>query len=262
MNLIQSARPRHGLQTTSVGTRERRQREVAEREDLFLDAALELIRQDGLLNLQMSRIAEKSEYAVGTLYLHFASKEDLLLALVTRFFREYIELVKLAQAWKASSRDRMFAVGVADMMFAHRYPDYSRIAQYSVCEVAWQAASAERRQAFLEANDPLAEIVAGIVEDARRIGDLEATGQTAQEMAIGVWALCNGYHNFSHAEGILADFSVHDPYLLMCRHLQGLLDGFRWKPISDVTDDAALDALIDRVCREVFNEECDEHKGS
>ncbi|TDU22467.1 TetR family transcriptional regulator [Panacagrimonas perspica] len=245
-----------------MGTRERRQREVAEREDLFLDAALELIRQDGLLNLQMSRIAEKSEYAVGTLYLHFASKEDLLLALVTRVFREYIELVKLAQAWKASSRDRMFAVGVADMMFVRRYPDYFRIAQYSVCEVAWQAASSERRKAFLDANDPLVEIVAGIVEDARRVGDLEAAGQTAQEMAIGVWALCNGYHNLSHAEGILADFSVHDPYLLMCRHLQGLLDGFRWKPISDVADAAALDALIERVCREVFNEECNETQGS
>ena len=66
-----------------MGTRERRQREVAEREDLFLDVALELIRQDGLLNLQMARIAEKSEYAVGTLYLHFASKEDLLVALAT-----------------------------------------------------------------------------------------------------------------------------------------------------------------------------------
>jgi AcrR family transcriptional regulator len=240
-----------------MGTRERRQREVAEREDLFLDTALELIRQDGLLNLQMARIAEKSEYAVGTLYLHFASKEDLLLALITRVFRDYIGLVRQAEAWKAPSRDRMFAVGVADMVFVRRYPDYFRIAQYSLCEVVWKAASPERRQAFMEANDPLVEIVAGIVEDARRAGDLEPAGQTAQEMAVGVWALCNGYHNLVHAEGILDDFSVHDPYPLMCRHLQGLLDGFRWKPISQPADAAAFDALIERVRREVFDESCD-----
>ena len=240
-----------------MGTRERRQREVAEREDLFLDVALELIRQDGLLNLQMARIAEKSEYAVGTLYLHFASKEDLLLALITRVFRDYIGLVRRAEAWRAPSRDRMFAVGVADIVFVRRYPDYFRIAQYSLCEVVWQAASPERRQAFLEANDPLVEIVAGIVEDARRAGELEPAGQTAQEMAVGVWALCSGYHNLAHAEGILDDFSVHDPYPLMCRHLQGLLDGFRWKPISQPGDAAAFDALIERVCREVFDESCD-----
>ena len=34
-----------------MGVRERRKREIAEREDLFLDAAFDLIRQDGLLNL-------------------------------------------------------------------------------------------------------------------------------------------------------------------------------------------------------------------
>lgn len=241
-----------------MGTRERRQRAVAEREDLFLDAALELIRQDGLLALQMARIAEKSEYAVGTLYLHFASKEDLLLALVTRVFRDYIGLVSRAGAWKAASRDRMFAVGVADLVFVRRYPDYFRIAQYSLCEVAWKAASAKRRQAFLEANDPLVEIVSGIVEDARRDGDLARGGQTAQEMAIGVWALCGGYHLLSHAEGILEDFSVPDPYPLMCRHLQGLLDGYRWKPMSKPEDPLALDALVERVRREVFQEVCDE----
>jgi AcrR family transcriptional regulator len=240
-----------------MGTRERRQREVAEREDLFLDAALDLIRQDGLLNLQMARIAEKCEYAVGTLYLHFASKEDLLLALVTRVFRDYIELVRRAEAWQAPSRDRMFAVGVADMVFAKRYPDYYRVAQYSLCEVVWQAASTPRRQAFLEANDPLVEIVAGIVEEARRGGDLDPAGQTAQDMAVGVWALCGGFHQLAHAEGVLQDFSVTDPYLLMCRHLQGLLDGFRWRPMSDPTNASALHALIERVRREVFDEPTD-----
>lgn len=241
-----------------MGTKERRQREFSEREDLLLDVALELVRQDGLLNLQMGRLAEKAEYAVGTLYLHFASKEDLLLALVTRVFRDYISLVRRAQAWKAPSRDRMFAVGVADLVFVRRYPDYFRIAQYSLCEVSWKAASAERRKSFLEANDPLVEIVSSIVEDARRVGDLEPTGQSAQEMAVGVWALCSGFHNLAHAEGVLADFSVTDPYLLMCRHLLGLLDGYRWQPLSNPADAGALDRLLARVRREVFDEVCNE----
>lgn len=240
-----------------MGTRERRQREVSEREELILDAALELIRKDGLLNLQMSRIAERCEYAVGTLYLHFASKEDLLLSLVTRVFKEYLALLNRVQAWRAPSRDRMFAIGVADIVFVRRHPDYFRIAQYSLCEVAWQAASIERRQAFLEANDPMVAIVARIVADARQAGDLETQGQTAEELAIGVWALCAGFHNFSHAEGILADFSVHDPYPLMCRHIQALLDGYRWKPLSDPSAPGAVDALIGRIRKEVFDDSCD-----
>lgn len=240
-----------------MGTKERRQREFNEREELFLNVALELVRSNGLLNLQMSRLAEKAEYAVGTLYLHFDSKEDLLLALVTRSFREYIALVRKAEAWEASPRERMFAVGVADMVFVRRHPDYFRVAQYTLCEVSWKATSAERRQHFLEANDPLVEIVSGIVEDARRSGDLPPGGATAQELAVGVWALCGGHQQLAHAEGLMADITITDPYRLMCRHLIALLDGFGWKPLSDPNDLGAIDALIARVQREVFNEECD-----
>lgn len=230
---------------------------MVDREERILDTALELIRADGLLNLQMSRLADKCEYAVGTLYLHFSSKEDLLLALVTRVFRDYGALLERVAAWRAPSRDRMFAIGVADIVFVRRHPDYFRIAQYSLCEVVWQAASAERRQAFLEANDPMVVIVSGIVGDARAAGDLAATGQSAQEMGVGLWALCAGYHNLSHAEGILEDFSVLDPYPLMCRHIQALLDGYRWQPLSDPSAPDAVDALIGRIRKEVFDELCD-----
>src|SRR3546814_18131770 len=85
-----------------MGTRERRQREVAEREQRFLDAARELIQQDGLLNLQMSRIAEKCDYAVGTLYQHFVSKEDLLVALASEEAQERVDMFVRVHRWAAS----------------------------------------------------------------------------------------------------------------------------------------------------------------
>ena len=62
----------------------RRQRDIARREQAMLDAAQALIQRDGLLSLQMARVAEESGYAIGTLYKHFASKEDLLVTLATR----------------------------------------------------------------------------------------------------------------------------------------------------------------------------------
>ena len=67
-----------------MATVDRKQRELARREDQFQDQAQELIQRDGLLSLQMSKLAEECEYATGTLYKHFASKEDLLVALSTR----------------------------------------------------------------------------------------------------------------------------------------------------------------------------------
>jgi len=239
-----------------VGTKERRQRQFAEREQLFLDTARELIRDNGLLSLQMSRVAEKGEYAVGTLYQHFASKEDLLLALTTASSHEHLALFERVAGWDASPRDRMFAIGVADKIFVQRNPEHFRIAQYALCEVVWRAASPERRQELIDAGDPIGDIVIGIVNDAVAAGDLDLHGMTPEQLTIGTWALVNGTHNLVHAEGMLEDFDVREPYRLMCRHLQLLLNGYGWRPLVDPSDDQALDRLIERIKDEVFHDLC------
>lgn len=239
-----------------MGTRERRQRQFAEREQLFLDTARELIAESGLLSLQMTRVAEKCEYAVGTLYQHFASKEDLVLALTTVQATEHTELFRRVSNWDATPRDRMFAIAVADLIFVQHHPDYFRIAQYALCEVVWRAASPDRREDFIEVSKPISELVRGIVEDGIRSGDLDIAGLTVNELCAGPWALCNGMHNLVHADGVLEDFAVTDAYRLMCRHVQTLLNGYGWRPLVDPNDDQALDRLIQRIKTEVFHDLC------
>lgn len=242
-----------------MGTRERRQREFAEREERILDAALGLVREDNLLNLQMARLAERCEYAVGTLYLQFKSKEDLLLALTTRSTRQFLDYLQKVVDWKAPSRERMFAIGVAEMLFLKHYPDHFRISQYALSEVAWQTAAPERRQALLDANAPIAGMVSAIVDDARRNGDLDMPDQNPQEISMCVWALTGGYRNVAHIEGLLEGFEVHDPYALMCQHIQVILNGLEWKPLADPSDARSTQALIQRICTEVFGDACSSH---
>jgi AcrR family transcriptional regulator len=241
-----------------MGTKERRQREVAEREQLFLDNARALILQDGLLNLQMAKVAEACDYATGTLYQHFASKEDLLVALASDKSVVRAELFERAAAWRASSRERIFGVAVADMIFARRYPDYFRLTQYVTTEVVWGAASAARRQAALEVCRPIGEAVLRIFRDAVEAGDLALRGLTIPQLMVGPWTLCLGMHNLVHAEGMLQRYEVGDPYCLLMRHVHHLLNGYGWRPLFDPADDAALHALIARVCEELFADLCRE----
>ena len=241
-----------------MGTRERRQRELGNREQLILDNARELIRAEGLLNLQMARLAEKCEYAVGTLYQHFSSKEDLLLEITRRDVVEHAELIRRVAQWPGSPRDRIFGLAVADIMFVRRSPDHFRISQYVFCEVVWNAASAARRQAVIDAQAPIASVAVGIVNDAVAGGSLDLKGMPPEQLCLGLWALVMGMHDMVHAEGVMSAFSVSDPYRLMCRHLQSLLNGQGWTPSFDVSDDAALDALIQKIFTEVFNEQCSE----
>ncbi|HUP91750.1 MAG TPA: helix-turn-helix domain-containing protein [Solimonas sp.] len=244
-----------------MGTRERRQREVAEREQRFLDAARELIRQDGLLNLQMTKVADRCEYAVGTLYQHFASKEDLLLGLVIDNTHHRLEAFERLASWKACTRDRMFGVAVADMWLVRHLPELFRLEQYVFTEVVWGAASPERRQEALDAGEPIGRIVEAIVAEAVRVGDVEARGLRGVELSVAPWALSEGTHMLAHAEGLVEKYEIRDPYRLMLRHQQSLLNGLGWKPLFDAADDQALDRKIETLCSEVFHGlHCDKSK--
>lgn len=243
-----------------MGTRERKQREIAEREHLFLDGARELIRQDGLLNLQMARIAEKCDYAVGTLYQHFASKEDLLVALVTANVQQRVEIFERVARWEAGSRDRMFGIAVAEMQLMRRYPEHFRMEQFAFTEVIWGAASPERRECALKAGEPIGRIVESIVSEAQRVGDLDLKGLKPFELSLAPWALSEGTHMIAHTEGLTEKYDVRDPYRLMLRHQQTLLNGLGWKPFFDAADPQALDAKIKQICKEVFNDlACDKN---
>jgi AcrR family transcriptional regulator len=239
-----------------VGTQDRRRRDVAVREKLFVDKAWELIRRDGLLQLQMARVAEACDYAIGTLYQHFSSKEDLLVALMTEHLRERADLFERVARWQAPSRERMFGIAIADTVFVSRNPDYFRLEQYAHTEVVWAAASPARRQAHLNVAAPLGSTVLGIVEDALRCGDLPPQEVSAQELATGFWCLCVGMHTLVHAEGVLQQHNVHEPYSVLARHVQWHLNALDWKPILNPVSDAAIGSSIVRLKKELFHDCC------
>ena len=60
----------------------RREREKLRQRQEMLAAALDLFAQKGYHNTSMHEIAEKAEFAIGTLYKFFQNKEDLYKALV------------------------------------------------------------------------------------------------------------------------------------------------------------------------------------
>jgi AcrR family transcriptional regulator len=60
----------------------RREREKLRQRQEMLTAALDLFSQKGYHNVSMHEIAEKAEFAIGTLYKFFRNKEDLYRALM------------------------------------------------------------------------------------------------------------------------------------------------------------------------------------
>ncbi|HPI91695.1 MAG TPA: TetR/AcrR family transcriptional regulator [Deltaproteobacteria bacterium] len=69
----------------------RREREKERQRQEMLDAALSLFTDKGYHNVTMHEIAEKAEFAIGTLYKFFRNKEDLYKALMLQRSEEFNE---------------------------------------------------------------------------------------------------------------------------------------------------------------------------
>ena len=74
----------------------RREREKRRQREELLAAALELFSEKGYHNVSIHEIAQRSEFAVGTVYKFFKNKEDLYKALIMATAAEYHRVLKEA----------------------------------------------------------------------------------------------------------------------------------------------------------------------
>lgn len=79
---------------TTLPVENRRDRRTARTRQAILDAARELIDEQGYAGTTIDQIAERADVAPRTFFRHFASKEALLLANFEEHRRQMIELVK------------------------------------------------------------------------------------------------------------------------------------------------------------------------
>ena len=86
----------------SPPTSRRTRKDAVQNRDRVLDAATELVRSEGE-KVPMAKIAERAGVGVGTVYRHFATREDLLGALVHRSFGLAVENAGAAAAHPGSA---------------------------------------------------------------------------------------------------------------------------------------------------------------
>ncbi len=84
-----------------------RERQRQEREELILRAAEEVLLEKGYHSTSIDEIAARVGIAKGTVYLHFASKEALVFALLMRGMQKLIQEINVIIAMKRSARSRL-----------------------------------------------------------------------------------------------------------------------------------------------------------
>ncbi|KIO76179.1 TetR family transcriptional regulator [Pedobacter lusitanus] len=106
-----------------MGSKERIQRVKEETRANILDAALEIVKEDGWQALSMRKIADKIEYTAPIIYEYFANKEGILLELTRKGNLLLLVYLKAAKAKHHTPEKQLAAMWTAywDFAFEHTH---------------------------------------------------------------------------------------------------------------------------------------------
>ncbi len=238
-----------------MGTLTRKQREIAEREDLILSVARQLMVDQGYLGLTMDKVAAEIEYSKGTIYQHFSCKEEILAGLAYESAELRRELFERAATFRGRPRERLAGVGVADHLLVNLYPQHFAIERLIHTHSIRDKLS-EKRLAQLEAcNEGCKNVITGLVRDGAAQGDIEYDDpQTPALIAFGLWSMAFGANLIAAAGSVDLEekLGIADHSEVLFQNYHRLLDGYGWQPLSTEWD---YHATVQRVQEEVFPDE-------
>lgn len=219
---------------------DRKKRAWEERNELIISEANTLFEQHGYLGFNLDELAEKIEYSKATIYNHFQTKEDLMVALAVEHAKLRVEFFQRAAGYVGSTRSRMNAVGVADAAIAIRYPHGFSLAQLVSTQSIWEKASSARQMAYEKAGEAFMNIAHTIVKDARACGDLLETAPSDMHILFGLISMSKGSYLMEDGQQVFLKSFKLRPLDVLMENYHLFLDGVGWKPLKhdyDVEDD-------------------------
>lgn len=110
-----------------MGIQERKQREREQRREAIIEAASQVFIRKGLNGTTMDEIAAKAELSKATLYLYFANKEELFLAVLVIVSNVFCEVMASGQSEGKDVLTNLHALGESYISFYRQYPAYYKL---------------------------------------------------------------------------------------------------------------------------------------
>jgi AcrR family transcriptional regulator len=114
------------LKMRVMGITERKTRQKQALRERILDAARRIVVREGFAALSMRKIADAIEYSPATLYLHFASRDEIARALCAEGYAQLLSSFE-PLAHIADPAERLKALGRAYIAFGVEHPETYRL---------------------------------------------------------------------------------------------------------------------------------------
>ena len=210
----------------------RQRRQFEERDRQIREAAQRLLLERGLHGFSMEDVADAIEYSKGTVYLHYTSKEDALVASCADRVGQLADRFERAAAYPGTPRERMAAITLTHGRFVGENPVNFRTLPLMHSPTVLEKAAPERRHAVDAGIGRTLAACTGVVRDAVIRGDLVLpAGKRPEDVSFALFALMLGAHLLAELHGPEGLLGVTDPAAAVRLHSEAYMDGLGWKPI-------------------------------
>lgn len=110
-----------------MGSKERIQRLKEDTRANILDAALQIVKEEGWQALSMRKIADKIEYTAPIIYEYFFNKDAILLELTRQGYIMLGEKIKTAKNEHTETASQLEAMWIAYWNFAFEYKEFYQL---------------------------------------------------------------------------------------------------------------------------------------
>lgn len=176
-------------ETADAARTARGERRRARTRAAILDAAEEVFRAEGVRGARVEAIAGAADLSVGTIYLHFGGKHDVLMGLVERSLGDFEAYMERTEGPGLTPLQRVLAGGDAYLRFHLEHPgSFELLAAGTLAEA--EAADADVVARVQDRVNALLERFAGLVDAAVAAG--EARPVDAGHLTRFLWGSWNG----------------------------------------------------------------------
>ena len=222
--------------------RRREKRESREKE--IVEKTMELLSQRGFLDVRMADIAKKTKYSMGTIYSHFESKEDLLVACAYALVLEHKVLIQAIENLPVPAIEKIITMAQCSWQLSMQHPDLIEIDNLSLMPSVWRRATQHRANELNQLHVELANIFLGIVLTAIEQSlsgykhlDQDEIERLAHHLTHGMWGLCVGLSSTAQSgyASTLCPKSGEESYAHFTTNYSNFLKGYGWQESDSET---------------------------
>ncbi|EHZ2900823.1 TetR/AcrR family transcriptional regulator [Vibrio vulnificus] len=231
----------------------KKQQAIADREVELILLAKAIVQKEGFANLTMDKLTAASPYSKGTIYNHFCSKEDVILALCIHSLKNEALLFNRTAAFEGTTREKMIAMHVGYRIYSRLEPVLSTCAIMAKTPWVLEKASPARVNELNELEEKVISGADALVSYAAEVGDVKFSPAVGSDAIVFAnWSIAFGSNALTqNASNSHCISRLQDPFTVL-HNANLLLDGLGWKPLSSEWD---YRKTWRRVEQELFAEE-------